>query len=85
VVNDPDPVRPCTACARPTRPSRALIADYPGTAGRYGSRCITCYRNSVQEIIDPHAIENTMAGLERFLAARREREAAMSRREKVSV
>jgi hypothetical protein len=52
--------------------------------GRYGSRCITCYRNNVQEIIDPHAIENTMAGLERFLAARREREAAMNRREKVS-
>jgi hypothetical protein len=83
-MNNDDPVRPCAACGRPTRPSRALITDYPGTAGRYGNRCITCYRNNVQEIIDPHAIENTVAGLERFLAARREREAAMNRRERVS-
>lgn len=82
---NPDNVRPCAACGRATRPSRARITDYPGTMGRYGNRCVTCYRNNPQEVIRPQSIENTVAGLERFLTARREREAAMGRRERVSV
>jgi hypothetical protein len=51
--------------------------------GRYGDRCMTCHRNECQRTVSPQSVENIVSGLERFLAARREREAAALRREKV--
>lgn len=67
-----------------TRPSRTLVAEYPGTTQRHGTLCMTCYRQTVKrtgtdpEPRAPH--EYTLAGLNAFLARRHNREAAMLRR-----
>lgn len=35
----------CVDCGRPTRPTSAKLADYPGTLTRGGQgRCLTCYK-----------------------------------------
>lgn len=70
-------VRPCTSCARDTRPPRALIADYPGTIVRWhAGDCDRCHRNGVRggEVVQARmSIEEISAELARYLNKRRER------------
>lgn len=78
-------VRECAGCKRPTRPARAMVADFPGTVlRRLGDLCDTCHGLRGPKVVRPrtteNTIENTIAGLESFLRRRRDRETAMMRR-----
>ena len=67
-----------------TRPSRTLLADYPGTTQRNGGKCIACYKRGVSAQPDPvsrPSIEYIQAGLDAYIRRRHEREAMMMRRE----
>ena len=72
-MTDRPKIRPCSSCQRSTRPPRALIKDYPGTVNRRrGDQCDRCYNSSAPEEYRP-SVEHTIAGLNSFLARRRER------------
>lgn len=72
-----NPIRRCAECPRLTRPSRTLIAEYPGTSQRYGGLCMTCHRQTVKRTgTDPEprpSNEYTLAGLASFIRRRNER------------
>lgn len=76
-------VLPCVACGRPTRPSRTSVSDYPGASTRARGKCGPCYRGETVPAIGRQSVEEIEAGLERFLAARRKRQ-AIHDRERVS-
>jgi len=73
-------IRPCSSCQRSTRPAHSKAAEFPDTTVRVGEKCETCYRGGKAPAPRPD-ITYTIAGLNSFLARRREREAAMIRRE----
>ena len=78
-------VRRCLDCPNMTRPSRTLIAEYPGTTQRHGDLCMTCYRLTVKRTgTDPEprpSIAEITESLAAYLRARHRREDMMNRRE----
>jgi hypothetical protein len=68
----------CAACPSITRPPHAKVGDYPGTVQRYGALCAKCSRNGVPQPARM-SVEYNLAGLNKFLARRREREARIER------
>lgn len=64
----------CKGCFRPMRPPRTKISDYPGTVQLHARNvCAVCYKQGNVPHGDhtPASVEDTRAGLERYLAARR--------------
>ena len=66
----------------PTRPARTKVRDWPGTRERYGNKCANCHRHATPEDQPPRmSLNEIRSGLEAFITARRNREAAMMRRD----
>ncbi len=79
-----NPIRRCSDCTNMTRPSRTLLAEYPGTTQRNGERCIACYKRAKNALPDPvsrPSHEYNLAGLASFLRRRHERANMMARRD----
>lgn len=71
-----------------TRPSRTLIADYPGTTQRHGDLCMRCHRITVKRTGDEPTPRPSDAEIRESLAAylrgRYRRQDMMNRLERIS-